>query len=473
MRWRWTGSELLVRNDRYGLVPAYYHLGPDGFAISTSIQPLLDGGVSAELDEDALAVFLRMETFLGEDTPFKAIRALPPGTDYVWRGGNNRPWGEYVLGSTDPRLTRPQAIEQFGVLLRQAVQRRADLFDRFCVALSGGMDSRHILLDLCRIGRKPQFAFTVRSFGSGLNDDMRLAAIISVAAAVPHVTVDQPEDWLRAERRRNLETNFCSFEHDWCMPVADHLRGQASAIFDGLAGDVFTDCRSIISLERLEAFDQARFADLAREFLGPESRPLRYLAGEIRRRLTYERAVERFVAECSRVAAAPNPLAAFWFWNRTRRTVALASYGIWQRAFHVMTPFLDHAVFDFMTSLPVEMVIDYTFHRDVIWREFPEYAHIEFFSGPNGPPQSRSAGYYRMFWQTLSFTLQWSSNSLLSHGYILSRLGRMMLDHRYRQSADWLPRCAVYLKQLEDYGGRLRTESGQRRTGHDATRPMG
>ena len=71
-QWHWDGSRLLAEVDRYGFYPLFYAQLPDGLALSESIAELLSLGVSAEFDDAAMAAFLRVGFFLGEDTPFRA-----------------------------------------------------------------------------------------------------------------------------------------------------------------------------------------------------------------------------------------------------------------------------------------------------------------------------------------------------------------------------------------------------------------
>lgn len=450
LEWRWDGARLIVENDRYGLVPAYYALTPRGFSISTSVVRLLDDGVPATLDEDALAVFLRMGTFLGADTAFAAIRALPPGTRYAWHDGAGAPEGRITLGQSEQGLDRDEACRRYGALFRRAVERRSVPSGREAVALSGGMDSRHVLLELCRIGRKPVLAVTARPFRGQPSRDVELAQAVCSAAGVRHRVVERSANWLADESRKNLDTDFCALEHGWGYAVMAGLRGEASAVFDGLAGDVFTDCRGITTPQRLAAFRDGRFTDLAEDFLGPARSRLAYLPVELRQRLSRERAVARFVAECARFAGAPNPPAAFWFWNRTRRTVSLLPYGIWQRAMHVVAPFLDHELFDFMIGLPVGLVADHGLHAETLRREFPEYAAIPTYSAPEPPPDSGWPGFRTGARQALGLALRRHRTSFLARGHVLTRLARALIDTDYCRSVRWLPPSLLYALQIEE-----------------------
>jgi len=78
-----------------------------------------------------------------------------------------------------------------------------------------------------------------------------------------------------------------------------------------------------------------------------------------------------------RHADAPNPLASFVFWNRTRREVALIPMSLLRRMV-CFCPYLDYDMFDFLMGLSSETVIDKHFHEDVIHTAYPEYAHVPY-----------------------------------------------------------------------------------------------
>jgi hypothetical protein len=85
--WKWDGNSLTAQNCRYGMMPLYYFHSGDEFCISDSLESLLQEGAPRELDDAAIAVFLRRHNYLGNDTPFKAIRCLPPNSKLTWSNG--------------------------------------------------------------------------------------------------------------------------------------------------------------------------------------------------------------------------------------------------------------------------------------------------------------------------------------------------------------------------------------------------
>lgn len=449
VQWDWTGSQLVIRNDRYGLCPVFYTVGQNEFCIATSLQQLIAHGASTELDYDALAVFFRCGTFLDSDTPFKFIRALPPGVRFTWTGSDEHPIGNIALGQEARGLGFDEACVQYGELFSESIKKRSDLVGDVAVPLSGGMDSRHILLELCHLGRKPKVCVTSRVYPGVPSEDCDLAARIAQLAGVPHVQLDQGGDWVQQEVEKLRAVNFCTMQHTWGMGLGRYLEGKVVALFDGLAGDVLSDGRGIVTLARHEAFRSSRFADFAEDLLSDEGGGLRFLRPELARQLSRERAVHRISLACAQFAGAPNPVSAFWFWNRTRRSVGLLPHAIWNRSVQVLTPYLDHRLFDFLISLPVDIVEHYTLHAETIRRRYPQFATIPFFSSACRQPQPGALLYRKSAYELLLH--QWRSRSAtyLSQGYLISRLLRAAVDPRHSASMLWLGPVVLYGMELE------------------------
>ena len=151
--WQWDGERLTVRNDRYGCFPLFYWRTDRSLAVSNSIVQLLNEGAPPTLDAPAVAAFLRLGFFLGEDTAFEAIRSVPPACTMTWSHGRFDQRSRYSFRQA-AELSRDDAIDGFIERFRRAVERRLGAGPAH-VPLSGGRDSRHILLELCALGRPP------------------------------------------------------------------------------------------------------------------------------------------------------------------------------------------------------------------------------------------------------------------------------------------------------------------------------
>jgi len=445
--WSWDGRVLRVENDRYGCYPLYYAAGAGELSISPSILQLLRVGVSREIDETALGVFLRLGYFLGDDTPFRAIRAVPPDATFVWREGQLEVSGRYAC-SREQTIARGAAIDAYVDLFRQAIRRRPPT-EGAVVTLSGGRDSRHILLELCAPGMPPRRCVTTsRSFPSLLgrhapSGDVELARALADAVGVEHVLVPQAPSALRAERRKNLLTGFCTDEHGWYVAVADYLKGRATAVYDGIAGDGLSE-DPLLDAEGLRLYREGRLDTLADRWLDEREEgllrtiipPMWAGAGD------RDRVHARLVEELRTFADAPNPVGAFLFWSLTRRETALAPYGLLRGVDLVYSPYLDHDLYDFLTSLPGEMLLDHRFHTETIARAHPRYAAF--------PYPAKDAAALRRPVRHRSFTLEALREVLARPTALRATLVPTLLSALARGAPRWVLPVVVYLMQLEE-----------------------
>jgi hypothetical protein len=244
------------------------------------------------------------------------------------------------------------------------------------VPLSGGRDSRHILLELCDAGRRPRLVITLHAFPPfGSEDD--IARQVAAAVALPHVILPQRRARFIAEIRKNRITNFCADEHAWYLALADYLEGRARHIYDGIGGDVLS-AGLFLTVNRLALFQTGRFEELALHLFQDSGPIIGLLAPQWKTLLNAEVALARLTPELVRHADAPNPVGSFYFWNRTRREIALAPYRILSRSVEVLSPYLDWDLFDFLASLPATLLLDHAFHTETIRRAYPAHADLRF-----------------------------------------------------------------------------------------------
>lgn len=449
--WHWDGRRLTVRNDRYGMLPLFYWATGTEVAVSSRIRDLLAAGAPADLDYDALAVFLRMGFFVGDDTAFAAIRAVPPAARWQWSPGTF----EVTSGRRLPgrrEIGRAQAIDDYLALVRQAVARAAP-GDEYVLPVSGGRDSRHILFELVRQGTPPRLAVSAAKFVP--NDaDTRTARRLAAALGVPHVVVDRPRSQLRAELTANLAQQMCTTEGAWLLPLSHYVRAHSSFTYDGLGGDALVQSPFLYLARQCPRGTAAQTA----RWLIESGRRDRYLPGMLNPHqaelLSTARAVDRVAAELESHADAAFPLMSFYFWNRVRRAVAAGTYWLLGQGgeLAVHTPLLDEDLFGFAASLPPEMLLDGRFHTDALLRGYPRHGHLPFADEPtrHGPRFVRDrVGYVAaVLAETARHRHWWRAWDGL--------LGRLLFTgggpSRARTANRLLP-FAVYLLQLDDLRG--------------------
>lgn len=450
--WAWDGERLTVRNDRYGFQPLFFFAAPGEVCLSTSVDCLLRRGAPRELDWDAISVFLRLGYYLGEDTPFRAIRAVPPSAEVQWDREGFRATGKLPAPPQVNSVKRSDAVRTYQELFAEAVRRRRP-DGPFAVTLSGGRDSRHILFELCRQGRLPAGALTIDLPG---NTDGSVAARVAAAVGVPHSLIAPPPLSVALELEKNRATHYCADEHAWMLALPQAFAGRfGGGLFDGIGGDVLS-AGLFLDAETLGLFRARRFTELARRLLAQDNmEPFlrRFLKPEALARVSEERAIERLKSELARHADAPNPCGSFIFWNRTRREIALSPFSV-LKAFPVHTPYLDAALVDFLSSLPAEMFLDHTFHDETIRTAYPEWAAIPF--GEKRTP-ALPWSHLGLAWRVRAW-LKARPRTSLNLSYLSPRLLRAGLDPFYNRGLlQDLLSWPIYWRQLEEIAGDLET----------------
>jgi asparagine synthase (glutamine-hydrolysing) len=457
--WSWDGRRLTVRSDRYGASPLFYAQDGHGLSVSPSLLKLVEAGAPTGFDEAALAVFLRLGFFLGDDTPFRSIRTVPPNGTLVWNEGAVSISGGYRFVPPQ-RLSRDAAIDGYIDIFRQAMRRRPPAGDDVVVPLSGGRDSRHILFELCESGRRPRYTVTIPRYPPRSSEDERIAPLIARELGVPHVLLAQTEPRFTAELRKNWDTHLCADEHAWYVRMVDELTGKAGTLYDGLGGALSVPNR-FLSREGLALFEAGRMRELATLLLQSLSRSgeqflIGVLRAPFRAALSFERAVDRFAEELERHRAAPDPIKSFNFWNRIRRELALVPYGMMRGVPTVYSPYLDHDLFDFLSSLPPEVMSptlsasDKSFHSEAVLRGYPRWAHIPFEDkgAPKRDPRALDAQFGADAARYLLPRAGFGAR-LLNARYVMPRLLYGLARRPYREATSWLPTMALYLSQLD------------------------
>jgi len=378
-RWRWNAPALTAATDRFGVQPLFYAADRNTIRISPSVRALLHAGAPHELDDSALAVFLRIGFFVGEDTPFRHIRAIPPGGTLSWNGGClDVRSGWTRLAPSD--ATRDQAIDRFADLFAGSVERRLNAtVGPVVVPLTGGHDSRHILLTLCAAGCRPECCVTVEPYPPLQADDVALARVIATRLGVKHVVVARRRDRVAAESEKNALTSFCADEHVQFLPLRAYFARVSATLFDGLGGDVLSQSRRLDpQLHRF--FAEERLSEVAEFVAGDptivEPALAALLTVDARRRFSRERARARLSEEARKYAADPNPIGSFFTATRMRREIALAPCAILDVASTVWLPFLDVRLASFLLGLPFELVRDRRLHTDVLARHYPSFSDV-------------------------------------------------------------------------------------------------
>lgn len=451
--WTWDDHSLMARNDRFGFLPVYYCQMSSGFGISTSAMELIRAGADRELDDVAISVFLRLGYYIGNDTPFKAIRLLPPGSVLTWNGQ------EITIRSTAPAipttvssLTREQAIREYGERFQEVVEcMLPEPSTRMCVPLSAGRDSRHILYALVRARQDPSMVLTARSAPPRPSTDAEIASRITASLQLPHTIVEQSDDRFEDELQKDFLTSFCADEHAQMVPVARWLNQQDYAVsWDGIAGDIFS-CGVYNDNRMLDQFQKRQFSEMSDWLLAEEGYLSGCLTSEFQQRWNRDLAVSRLSQELDQYADLPNPAAPFFFYNRVRRELALCPYGMLNQRAHILAPYLSHSIFDLLINLPFEYFRGRLFHSEAIDQFYPELPQVEYVSTATGFVPEKRARIWKFAGRMAAMAMQGQdSSSCIRRGFLLPRLAKAMIDRRFGTEVPVLFSRILVMLHLEE-----------------------
>jgi asparagine synthase (glutamine-hydrolysing) len=451
-RWEWDGRQLQVEVDRYGMYPLFYAQIGTGIAIADSIAALLAAGAATDFDDAAIAAFLRLGFFLGEDTPFLSVRAFPPGADLRWTAaGGVRLTGGPIKRRPDGSATRAELLNGFVDRFRHAVQQALpDDACRCALPLSGGRDSRHIAIEMHAAGFKPGLVVSQHHFSYRNDDDARVAGLLAEALGWSLNTVEQVSEPVGPMMATFRQFDCTTDEHFWFAPAAQRIRDAGMVhVFDGLAGDtlakgLFVRSNWIDLGQRgdwnglLSSFDSAGYGN-------NEASIAALLAAPYGERWNLDLARARFRAAMEPFAGDDNPANLLMFWSRTRREVAPFLIRFLPGT-HIITPYLDGAVFDHLWNIPTEILLDRQFRDDGIKLAGPGYAGIPYESdaahdlGKYSVQLMRGMAFRRRFW---------SRGRILTRHWLRPRLLRALVQPGAARACQWFAPLAVWLASLE------------------------
>jgi asparagine synthase (glutamine-hydrolysing) len=138
--------KVLLFRDRFGIKPLYYAVDGDSFVFSSEVRPILEGyGFRAEITRSLLPVYFTYRYVPGEQTMFRGIRCLPPGSILELDPESldfriTRYW-DYSPGTDVIDRSAEDAADEFTEIWRDAVRIRLRSDVEVGTLLSGGMDS--------------------------------------------------------------------------------------------------------------------------------------------------------------------------------------------------------------------------------------------------------------------------------------------------------------------------------------------
>ncbi len=193
------GSLILAR-DSFGIKPLYYAETPRAFAFASEPGALIDAGiVTPQLFRPARNELVQMQFTTGRETIFAGINRVLPGETVVVRQGRivERRRREALPEGGPLALGEEEALARLDAAFSESVRihQRSDV--PFGMFLSGGIDSRAVLVTMAQLAERPVKAFTIGFAASDVADERPAARAAAQAVGAEHVEIafDEADFW--------------------------------------------------------------------------------------------------------------------------------------------------------------------------------------------------------------------------------------------------------------------------------------
>jgi hypothetical protein len=313
------------------------------------------------------------------------------------------------------------------------------------------------LFELLEQGHRPEKVLTSQHYLQTSTADCQIAQALAQRVDVVHEVVFLRSPVFRYECVKNIATDFSVLEHAWAVELARRL-SKYRTVYDGLNGGVLFG-RSAHLHARYDLFANGKFAELGRHFVSAnETSLLAVLNSSFYKRIPLHLAVAEICDELRKYSEFANPIQAFNYFNRVRRSTSLYSFNM-LNVENTYCPLDDMDVVDFALSMPVELTLDSKLQEDALSRAFPQFSDVPF-DADLSPGLVDTSGFRRYDLDILMSCLKPSRHKICNRAFIFSRSAAALLS-RDPARISWWANLGAYFLQLEDYlhrhGPALRT----------------
>lgn len=258
--WDSRDQTLLLARDRVGIKPLYYRLNESNIVFGSEIKAILgDPEVEAEVQPEMIDRFLSFYYMPGEETLFRNIRKLPPGSRMVIRRGKVEIKQYWDLSFEPVYQTIESAEEQLLALLEESVGLHMISDVPVGFLLSGGVDSTAMLGFAVGKTEHKLSSFTIGFDDAGVTDERPYARLAAARYGTEHheMTIGAQEfaDFL-PQYVRSMEEPVCEPPAVALYYISRLAKGFVKVLISGEGGDEafagYPNYRSMVWLERMK-----------------------------------------------------------------------------------------------------------------------------------------------------------------------------------------------------------------------------
>lgn len=260
--WDENHKSLLLARDRLGIKPLYYSRTETFLVFGSEIKAILaDPAIQREIDPDLIDRFLTFYYMPGEETLFKGIAKVPPGSYLLASDGRVtiRQYWDLSFRDGSPGLSIEEAEVELLTLLETTVSQHMISDVPVGFLLSGGVDST-AMLSLAAKDTSRQFSsYTVGFAGSHVPDERPYARLAAQRYGTSHheltISSQQFVDFL-PQYVWHMEDPVCEPPAIALYFVSQLARKDVKVLLSGEGGDEafagYSNYRNLVWLERLK-----------------------------------------------------------------------------------------------------------------------------------------------------------------------------------------------------------------------------
>ncbi len=377
-KWNYRDGELTIENDCLGFYPIYYYRDETQIVVSNSILKIIAEAGDVEIDKAALKMFVHRNYFLDDCTAYAKIKTLAPNSTIKWTK-DSFSVDSHLLAVKPLNLNSEQIVDTYIELTKQAVARNLPDNEKFIMPLSGGRDSRMMLLELMERGYKPELCVTC-----GEMRDVKIAKQICDKLDLNHKVLHPRQRWVKDSVRKNVRISFSTLQHDWLMALGDFVRTSNMLSYDGNGVGMFS--RNAYTDEGMKFFELFRAGkyEEVEDYAFPSNSPHEEYIEMLPDKFDYLKGGtnelrQQHLNNLFRYKIYPNDLSAFSFYSNTRTAISTCPYGIMYPA-KIYCPLLDYDLFSFVAALTPEQVTENEPQAIAARKAYPEFADIPFYN---------------------------------------------------------------------------------------------
>lgn len=372
-------KELIIINDRYGLYPLYYTTNNGKLLFASEIKAILqDSTFKKELNDESIADFFAFGEIFGNKTFFKDVEVLPPASIFTYNGKNISIEQYWDLNyEPDYNKSENEFVDELVKSFKKAVEIRMKDNLRYCVALSGGLDSRVVVGAIAKERRKDMVTFT---FGIPGCDEAEIAEVVSKVAGTKHLSIPiDPNDVLTPypEKLVYLSEGVYPVHISHQVFAAEKLKPYVDVVFSGQAGTYISGGFLIKRVFKVKKYEEL-LEILNRRRIFSDNMMKKLFTDDYYDKIK-DMPFQSVKSSLDKTVGHPaNRYDCFMLRNRERRLNTTGGSNIIQNIAEQVSPMWDNNFFDIVQKIPPELRFRYRIYRKFLIKLVPELARIPY-----------------------------------------------------------------------------------------------